>query len=72
MKEPAKLNSYKKLRLLAGKRLLDIAKELGVHHTTVRQWEAGVCNPNPAKFKKMTEVYGCSMEDIVAAYEAQN
>lgn len=66
------MNKFKKLRLLSGKTVEQIAKALEVNKASVYKWETGQYSPNASKIEKMAKVYKCSVEAIVEAYEAQN
>lgn len=66
------MNEYRRLRLTAGKSLAEASKEIGVHISTLVNWEKGRYNPHPQRFKAIAQTYGCAMEDIVKAYAAQD
>lgn len=61
--------NMKQLRIRAGKRAEDIAVELGVAISTVRNWEQLKTSPRmtPANLKRLMEVYGCTFEELVQA-----
>ena len=66
------MNKFKKLRLLSGKTVEQVAKALGVNKASVYKWETGQFSPNASKIEKMAKTYNCSVEAVVEAYEAQN
>jgi len=57
------------LRLRSGKKAVEIAVELGVSFATVRNWEQlkNVPRMTPASMQKVMGVYGCTLEELVAA-----
>lgn len=59
----------KELRLRAGKRAEEVAVELGVAISTVRNWEQhrNVPRMTPLNLKRLMDVYGCSFEELVQA-----
>jgi putative transcriptional regulator len=61
--------NMKDLRLRAGKRAEEIAVELGVAVSTVRNWDQLKTAPRmtPLAMQKLTEVYGCSFDELVQA-----
>ena len=61
--------NMKSLRLRAGKRAEEIAVELNVAVSTVRNWDQLVTMPRmtPAGLQRLMEVYGCTFEELVAA-----
>ena len=48
-----------------------IAQALDVRQGTVSDWERGISVPrlSPSKFKKMMEVYQCSVDELIEAFE---
>lgn len=66
------MNEYKKLRLTAGLTVSEVAKDIDVDESTIYSWEKGVSNPRVSRLKTLADKYGCSMAEIVQAYEAQN
>lgn len=66
------MNQFKKLRLIACKTVDEAAEEMGVNRASIYKWETGKRCPNPSKISSIANVYGCSVEAVVEAYEAQN
>ena len=64
----------KELRVRSGKRAEDIASELGVAMSTVRNWEQLKYMPKmtPANLNRLMSVYKCSFEELVAAEDSVN
>lgn len=61
--------NMKDLRLRSGKRAEEIAVELGVAVSTVRNWDQLVTVPRmtPVGLAKLMEAYNCSFEELVQA-----
>lgn len=61
----------KELRLRAGKRAEEIAVELGVAISTIRNWEQmrNVPRMTPMGFKKLMQVYDCTFEELLQAQQ---
>lgn len=52
-------------RLLAGKRIADVARALNVSPSAVCQWESGETMPRADKLKQIAEMYGCTVDDLL-------
>ena len=63
--------NMKQLRVRSGKRAEEIAAELGVAMSTVRNWEQlrNVPRMTPAGLKRLMEVYQCTFDELVEAEE---
>lgn len=63
--------NMKQLRERTGKRAEEIAVELGVAVSTVRNWDQlrNVPRMTPLGMKKLMDAYGCSFEELVQAEE---
>lgn len=61
----------KQLRERAGLKAIDVAYQLGVAESTVRNWEKGRSIPRlaPEQFRTMFNIYKCSFEEWIEAYE---
>jgi transcriptional regulator with XRE-family HTH domain len=59
----------KQLRVRAGKRAEEVAAELGVAISTVRNWEQRKTSPRmtPASLKRLMTVYQCTFDELVEA-----
>ena len=59
----------KDLRLRSGKRAENIAVELDIAISTVRNWDQlkSVPRMTPTGFKRLMEVYGCSLDELIEA-----
>lgn len=64
--------NMKELRLRSGKRAEEIAVEVGVSVSTVRNWDQLVTAPRmtASGFKKLMDVYGCSFDELLEAEQA--
>lgn len=62
----------KELRVRSGKRAEEIAVELGVAVSTVRNWDQKKTAPRmtPAGIQKLMNVYGCTFEELLEAEKA--
>jgi putative transcriptional regulator len=63
--------NMKQLRLRANKRAEEIAADLGVAISTVRNWEQMKFVPRmtPKDMKKLMNCYNCTFEELVEAEE---
>jgi putative transcriptional regulator len=61
--------NMKQLRIRSGKRAEEIAAELGVAMSTVRNWEQlrNVPRMTPSGLQKLMKVYRCTFEELVQA-----
>jgi len=61
--------NMKELRIRSGKRAEEIAAELGVAMSTVRNWEQLKNMPRmtPKGMKTLMEVYQCTFEELIEA-----
>ena len=66
------MNGFKRLRLLAGMNVVEVANALNVSPSTVLSWEKNKSKPQPGKIKPLAALYNCSTEAIVDAYAAQD
>lgn len=44
---------------------IEIAKELGVSHTTVSMWETGAALPRAGKLIKLADILGCTVDELL-------
>jgi transcriptional regulator with XRE-family HTH domain len=61
------------LRKRANLTQAELAQKIGRSPSTVAKWEAGDVVPRgtPSEIKKLCEVYQCSIEDLIEAFERQ-
>ena len=57
--------SFKKARLRAGKKVVDVVKHMGVSDAAVYQWENGETMPVAGKLQKLADFYGCSVDELL-------
>lgn len=59
----------KDLRIRIGKRAEDIASELGVAISTVRNWEQLKTVPTmtPKELKRLMDAYSCTFDELIEA-----
>ncbi len=62
---------FKMLRLKAGLRQLDIAREIEVSENTVTKWETGRGSPDIELQAKLVKVLGCSETEVEKAFEGR-
>lgn len=48
---------------------IDFAKAVGENQSTVASWENGISRPNILKAKKVAEVLGISVEEVIECFE---
>ena len=59
------MNVFLNLRKKAGLKQTDVARAIGVSPVAVSQWENGIFNPKFDNLLKITELYGCSLNDLL-------
>lgn len=59
--------TMREYRLAAGLRQVDVAKKLNVNQAAVSKWESGETKPVRKYHKKLASLYGCSVDDLLAA-----
>ncbi len=59
---------FKMLRLKAGLRQLDVAREIEVSENTVTKWETGRGIPDVELHAKLAKVLGCSQTEVENAF----
>lgn len=52
-------------RKAAGYTQTEIAEACGVRQVAVSKWENGTTNPNIATLKKLAEIYGCTVDELI-------
>ena len=48
---------------------LDMAEKLGVHQTLISLWCRGKCKPSISCVKKISELLGASLEEVISCFE---
>ncbi len=44
----------------------EVAKAVGVKESAVSKWERGIAKPRADKLPKLAELYGCTIEELLA------
>ena len=60
------MNSFESHRKAAKKTQREVADILGIDRSTVTKWETGKALPNVYMLWRVSKLYGCSMEELVA------
>ena len=55
----------KRARKAAGMSQADLAEKVGCRQKDISRWESGLHEPGALTLKKMAQVLGCSMDDLV-------
>ena len=42
-----------------------LAKEIGVHQTTVKNWKSGACAPQYEHLKRIADHYGVTVDELM-------
>lgn len=56
---------FRNARLRAGLRVSEVMSALGVSDAAVYQWETGIFKPRAAMLLRISELYGCTMEELL-------
>lgn len=57
-------------RLNAGFTQEFVAHKLGIDRSTVAKWETGVSFPRPAMLRRIANLYGCTVDDLLGKEES--
>lgn len=58
-------NNVKRLRQAAGMTQAELAARLGITTPSITKWEKGRSNPDLLNVFRMTEIFECSVNDII-------
>lgn len=61
----------KEIRKQRGMTAEEVAKEIGVTQAAVANWENGRREPNTATIIKLTEVFGCTADELLGIEKKQ-
>lgn len=64
--------SVKNNRLKNGYTQTELAEKLNIHQTTVSHWEMGEDNPSLKNLRKLCNLFGCTMEELLTEEECNN
>lgn len=59
----------RRLRILAGLTQKEAAAKIGCNPTNITHWERGRTIPRMSRLKKIAEVYGCPIDNLIACLE---
>lgn len=59
------MNNIKELREKNCFSQQELADKVGVHKNTAINWETGATDPKSADLVKLSQVFGCTIEDVV-------
>ena len=57
--------SLKSARLKAKKTVREVMEYIGVSDAAVYQWETGETTPRPDKLVKLSNFYGCTVDELL-------
>lgn len=64
------MNDIKRYRLAAKMKQSDLAKLLAIGQTTISNWETGYTEPDFASLRKMSELFDCSIDELLGNKKA--
>lgn len=59
------MNLMRRLRVFTGMTQAEAAKAIGVGQSALAQWELGISKPRLHRLKKIADVYGCNIVDLL-------
>ena len=59
------MNRFKRARLLAAMSTEEAARRIGVCQSNINHWEAGRTQPRVSRLRRIADVYGCSVADLI-------
>lgn len=62
------INTIKTKRCEKGISQQDFAEALGVTQGAVSQWESGITNPNISLLPKMSQILGCTVDELLSQH----
>lgn len=60
------MNGFAIYRKRAGMTTLAVAAELGINPSTVTKWETEDCLPRMTTLKRISKLYGCTIDDLLS------
>lgn len=57
--------SYREARIAAGLSIKEVSKNLGVSRVSVWNWESGNLNPKLETLKKLSNLYGVTVDELL-------
>lgn len=61
--------TLRELRENAGLRQVDVSKRLDIDQTAVSHWESGKFRPSRKYHKKLANLYGCTVDELLRTDE---
>lgn len=58
--------SFRHARISSGLSVRDVMAEVGVSDAAVYQWETGATIPREKMLKKLADLYGCTVDELLA------
>ena len=59
------MNLIRKIRIEKGFTQDSLANKIGVDRSTVAKWEANKSTPEIKRLKKLAEIFGCTIDELV-------
>lgn len=59
------MNRFKRFRLLADMTMEEAAQRLGISRGSISQWENARTLPHSFRLRKIADVYGCTIADLL-------
>ena len=59
------MNRFKRFRMLASMSTEEAAKRIGVTKGNIGHWESGRTQPRVSRLRRIADVYGCSVADLL-------
>lgn len=56
---------FRTARLNSQKTVAEVMEHMDVSDASVYMWETGITTPRPDKLLKLSEFYGCTVEDLL-------
>ena len=64
--------SLKSARIRSGRKVSEVMRCLGVTDSAIYQWESGVTKPRTTFLPKLAQLYGCTVDDLLADEPERN
>ena len=63
------MNAFKKMRLLSGKTIKEVAEETSLSYNNLLRWEKGDAKPKANVLPILAKAYKCEIENFLSIYE---
>lgn len=64
--------NIKEYRMSKGLTQTQVGDKLGISRTTVAMWEAGLSMPRTDKLQELSNLYECTVDDLLVALNEEN